>query len=79
MVCGVNFDIDKRYKIKDAVGQGAFGTVVSAIDTEADESEQNEVAIKKIDSAFESTGIMLRTLRELKILRLLEHENLIGI
>jgi len=53
--------------------------VVSAIDTEADESEQNEVAIKKIDSAFESTGIMLRTLRELKILRLLEHENLIGV
>ena len=46
---------------------------------EADEADQNEVAIKKIDSAFESNGIMLRTLRELKILRLLEHENLIGI
>ena len=45
----------------------------------AEDQEDNLVAIKKIERAFEHKLFMQRTLRELKILRLLQHENIIGI
>ena len=60
------------------MGQGAYGVVVAAKDTEAEEGS-NLVAIKKIERAFEHKVFMQRTLRELKILRLLQHENIIGV
>jgi len=37
------------------------------------------IAIKKIEKAFEHKIFTKRTLRELKILRLLKHENIVGI
>jgi len=37
------------------------------------------VAIKKIEKAFDQRIYTKRTLRELKLLRLLDHENVIGI
>jgi len=37
------------------------------------------IAIKKIEKAFEHSTFTKRTLRELKILRLIQHENVIGI
>jgi serine/threonine protein kinase len=37
------------------------------------------LAIKKIEKAFEHKVFMQRTLRELKVLRLLQHENVIGL
>ena len=37
------------------------------------------VAIKKIDKAFEHKVFALRTLRELKIMRLMDHENVLSI
>lgn len=43
------------------------------------EDEQNLVAIKKIVKAFEHRVFALRTYRELKIQRLMEHENVLGI
>jgi hypothetical protein len=45
--------------------------VVAAKDLEADEPEDNLVAIKKIERAFDHKVFMQRTLRELKIQRLL--------
>lgn len=53
------------------MGQGAYGIVVAARDQESDDAENNLVAIKKIEKAFEHKVFMQRTLRELKILRLL--------
>lgn len=53
------------------MGQGAYGVVVAAKDLEAEDEENNLVAIKKIEKAFEHKVFMQRTLRELKILRLL--------
>ena len=50
--------------------------MVSAKDKTADE-ENNLVAIKKIEKAFEHRIFSVRTLRELKILRLLQHENVL--
>ncbi len=55
------------------VGSGAYGSVVSARDL-LDEGGKI-VAIKKIEKAFEHATFTKRTLREIKIMRLLEHEN----
>jgi len=73
------FEIDEKYEIIDAVGQGAYGIVVAAKDKTAVKKEKMHVAIKKIEKAFEHPLFTKRTLRELKILRLLKHENVINI
>ena len=53
---------------------------MAAKDLESEEDgEDNLVTIKKIERAFEHKVFMQRTLRELKIQRLLQHENIIGI
>ena len=39
MVIDTKFEIDKRYEIIDPIGQGAYGVVVAAKDTEAKEDE----------------------------------------
>ena len=72
-VMGVRFDVDVRYNVLDVVGQGAYGVVCAAHDEERDES----VAIKKIFNPFEHTTCAKRTLREIRLLRLLQHENII--
>lgn len=59
-----------------SVGQGAYGIVVAARD-KTNKNEDNVVAIKKIEKAFEHKIFTKRTLRELKILRLLQHENVL--
>ncbi|CAG9318191.1 unnamed protein product [Blepharisma stoltei] len=74
-ILGSNFLLDSRYEVRDTVGSGAYGVVVSARDTVSGEL----VAIKKIEKAFEHSTFTKRTLRELIILRLLEHENVIRI
>lgn len=79
VIMGTRFDIDEKFEIIDAIGQGAYGVVVAAKDHKAPDPENNLVAIKKIEKAFEHKIFTKRTLRELKILRLLKHENVIGI
>lgn len=79
MVLGSKFEVDKRYEIIDPVGSGAYGVVVAAKDLEAEDQENNLVAIKKIEKAFEHKVFAQRTLRELKIMRLMQHDNVIGI
>lgn len=76
---GTEFEVDKRYEIIDPIGQGAYGVVVAARDLEAGKDEQGLVAIKKIVKAFEHRVFSLRTYRELKIQRLLDHENVLSI
>ena len=46
-------------------------------DDEAEEQEDEMVAIKKIVLANFTAGMIRRTLREIKILRLLQHENML--
>lgn len=70
-VSGNKFEIDEQYEIIEAMGQGAYGIVVAVRDLLAEDPEDNLVAIKKIERAFEHKLFMQRTLRELKILRLL--------
>jgi len=49
--------------------------VVAAKDKKAKDPENDLVAIKKIEKAFEHKVFTKRTLRELKMLRLMNHEN----
>jgi len=76
-VLGVRFELPPCFEIVDALGSGAYGTVVAAKET--DDNVESFVAIKKIERAFEHKVFAQRTLRELKIMRLLEHENILSI
>jgi serine/threonine protein kinase len=64
-----------RYKVLDPIGQGAYGVVCAVVDM----ATGHQYAIKKIENAFEHTTFTKRTLRELRILRNLRHENVIDI
>ncbi|KAL3652726.1 Mitogen-activated protein kinase 4 [Castilleja foliolosa] len=57
------------------LGRGAYGLVCAAINKETNE----EIAIKKIGNAFNNRIDAKRTLREIKLLRHLDHENVIAI
>ncbi|GBG76729.1 hypothetical protein CBR_g22947 [Chara braunii] len=75
-VCGNMFEVPTKYipPIRP-IGRGAYGIVCSAINTETGE----DVAIKKIGNAFENRVDAKRTLREIKLLRHMDHENVIAI
>eukprot|EP01018_Ginkgo_biloba_P010925 Gb_12952 [translate_table: standard] len=64
-----------RYKIQEVVGKGSYGVVCSAIDTHTGE----KVAIKKINGIFEHVSDATRILREIKLLRLLRHPDVVEI
>ncbi|KAL5764196.1 hypothetical protein ACOSP7_016549 [Xanthoceras sorbifolium] len=57
------------------VGRGAYGIVCSATDS----STKEEVAIKKIGNAFDNRIDAKRTLREIKLLCHMDHENVVKI
>nr|GMC52258.1 mitogen-activated protein kinase homolog NTF3 [Ipomoea batatas] len=69
------FEIDTKYVPIKPIGRGAYGIVCSSINRETNE----KVAIKRIHNAFENRVDALRTLRELKLLRHLKHENVIAL
>jgi hypothetical protein len=58
-----------------AIGKGAYGVVCSAKNALTGE----KVAIKKIGNAFDNLTDARRTLREIKLLRHLRHENIIAV
>ncbi|KAH9298666.1 hypothetical protein KI387_030348 [Taxus chinensis] len=64
-----------RYQIQEVVGKGSYGIVGSAIDTHTGE----RVAIKKINDVFEHVSDATRILREIKLLRLLRHPDIVEI
>ncbi|EPS73375.1 hypothetical protein M569_01377, partial [Genlisea aurea] len=64
-----------RYKIVEIVGKGSYGVVCAAIDTHTG----GKVAIKKITDIFEHLSDALRILREIKLLRLLRHPDIVEI
>ncbi|KAL9259739.1 Mitogen-activated protein kinase homolog NTF3-like protein [Drosera capensis] len=69
------FEVDTKYVPIKPIGRGAYGVVCSSVNRETNE----KVAIKKINNAFENRVDALRTLRELKLLRHLRHENVINL
>jgi len=75
MVCGNLFEVDAKYTPIKPIGKGAYGVVCSARNTESEE----KIAIKKIGNAFDNAIDAKRTLREIKLLRHMLHENVIQI
>mmetsp|Transcript_19953 Transcript_19953/g.43666 ORF Transcript_19953/g.43666 Transcript_19953/m.43666 type:complete len:378 (-) Transcript_19953:354-1487(-) len=69
------FEIDLKYVPIKAIGKGAYGVVCSARNTDTGE----KCAIKKITNAFDNVTDARRTLREIKLLRHLSHENIISV
>lgn len=63
------------YQIQEVIGKGSYGVVCSAIDTHTGE----KVAIKKINDIFEHVSDATRILREVKLLRLLRHPDIVEI
>jgi mitogen-activated protein kinase 1/3 len=76
-IAGTSFgpEVSDRYKLIKPIGHGAYGVVISAEDCES----RNKVAIKKISKAFDDLVDAKRILREIKLLRQLNHDNIIGI
>eukprot|EP00850_Spirogloea_muscicola_P019508 SM000192S04903 [mRNA] locus=s192:162255:164345:+ [translate_table: standard] len=75
-VFGNAFDVHPKYVPPfRPIGRGAYGIVCSAVNAET----QEEVAIKKIANAFDNRIDAKRTLREIKLLRHMDHENVIAI
>ncbi|KAL3682807.1 hypothetical protein R1sor_000829 [Riccia sorocarpa] len=64
-----------RYQIQEVIGKGSYGVVCSAIDTHTGE----KVAIKKINDIFEHVSDATRILREIKLLRLLRHPDIVEV
>ncbi|KAJ0987694.1 hypothetical protein J5N97_006050 [Dioscorea zingiberensis] len=75
-VFGNLFEISSKYKPPIMpIGRGAYGIVCSVMNTESGEM----VAMKKIANAFDNHMDAKRTLREIKLLKHLDHENVIAI
>ncbi|XP_016495388.1 mitogen-activated protein kinase 9-like isoform X1 [Nicotiana tabacum] len=64
-----------QYEIQEVVGKGSYGVVAAAVDTHTGE----KVAIKKIDNVLEHVSEATRILREIKLLRLLRHPDIVEI
>ena len=73
MVSGEKFEVDSRYTPISPLGSGAFGVVCACHDSVSGE----KVAIKKVKNAFSDARDAKMLLREIKLLRHLNHENVI--
>ncbi|XP_041860935.1 STKc_p38 domain-containing protein [Melanotaenia boesemani] len=67
------WDVPERYTALNPVGSGAYGTVCSSIDQKTKE----KVAIKKLHRPFQSLIHAKRAYREVRLLRHIQHENVI--
>ncbi|CAL5433168.1 unnamed protein product [Camellia sinensis] len=75
-VYGNLFEVSHKYvpPIRP-IGRGAYGIVCAAVNSETHE----EIAIKKIGNAFDNQIDAKRTLREIKLLCHMDHENILAI
>ncbi|XP_073741032.1 mitogen-activated protein kinase 13 isoform X1 [Callorhinus ursinus] len=69
------WELPKTYVSPTHVGSGAYGAVCSAIDKRSGE----KVAIKKLSRPFQSEIFARRAYRELRLLKHMQHENVIGL
>ncbi|XP_026790972.2 mitogen-activated protein kinase 14B isoform X2 [Pangasianodon hypophthalmus] len=69
------WEVPERYKNLAPVGSGAYGSVCSAYDVKTG----LKVAVKKLSRPFQSIIHAKRTYRELRLLKHMKHENVIGL
>lgn len=70
---GCDFTVDAKYTPGKLLGKGSYGVVASAYD----EEKKRKVAIKCVPKVFDDEVDALRVLREIKLLRRLNHPNII--
>ena len=63
----------QKYEIMSPIGEGAYGVVLKCKDVESD----TYVAIKKFKDADDDELTRKTTMREVKILKMLAHENIV--
>jgi len=76
------WEVPERYINLSPVGSGAYGQVCSAMDSSSGPQSDGtclKVAIKKIARPFQSAVHAKRTYRELRMLKHMTHENIIGL
>lgn len=71
----VKFKVPSNYQLVKKVGSGAYGTVASFTDIKTNQ----KIAVKKITDAFHDLVDGKRILREVKLLRTFNHDNIISI
>uniref|UniRef100_A0A8C5BB30 mitogen-activated protein kinase n=1 Tax=Gadus morhua TaxID=8049 RepID=A0A8C5BB30_GADMO len=69
------WEVPERYQNLTPVGSGAYGSVCSAYDVVLRE----KVAVKKLSRPFQSLIHSRRSYRELRLLKHMKHENVIGL
>ncbi|KAK7119858.1 hypothetical protein R3I94_021634 [Phoxinus phoxinus] len=69
------WEMPERYQGLSPVGSGAYGSVCSALDVKTG----LRVAVKKLSRPFQSIIHAKRTYRELRLLKHMKHENVIGL
>uniref|UniRef100_A0A8C1FZ68 mitogen-activated protein kinase n=1 Tax=Cyprinus carpio TaxID=7962 RepID=A0A8C1FZ68_CYPCA len=69
------WEVPERYKDLKQVGSGAYGTVCYAFDRRTGA----KVAIKKLHRPFQSDLFAKRAYRELRLLKHMKHDNVIGL
>mmetsp|Transcript_9243 Transcript_9243/g.6592 ORF Transcript_9243/g.6592 Transcript_9243/m.6592 type:complete len:89 (+) Transcript_9243:148-414(+) len=72
---GTTFIVDDKFEYIKQIGHGAYGVVCSAFDRTKD----TKVAIKKVGKAFEDLIDAKRIVREIKLLKFFDHENIIAL
>ncbi|KAL4659365.1 mitogen-activated protein kinase 12-like isoform X1 [Arapaima gigas] len=72
---GTEWRVPERYTDLRQVGTGAYGTVCSATDRRTG----TRVAIKKLHRPFQSELFAKRAYRELRLLKHMKHDNVIGL
>ncbi|XP_034032887.1 mitogen-activated protein kinase 12 [Thalassophryne amazonica] len=70
-----SWEVPERYRDLKQVGTGAYGTVCSAVDSRTG----TKVAIKKLYRPFQSEIFAKRAYRELRLLKHMKHDNVIGL
>lgn len=75
-VSGEYFCVDQRYKLIKVLGRGAYGVVCSANDEKLNGSK---VAVKKIANVFDDLTDAKRIIREIRLMKMMKHENILGI
>uniref|UniRef100_A0A8C5HYS4 mitogen-activated protein kinase n=1 Tax=Gouania willdenowi TaxID=441366 RepID=A0A8C5HYS4_GOUWI len=69
------WEVPERYQNLSPVGSGAYGSVCSSFDVKTG----LKVAVKKLSRPFQSIIHAKRTYRELRLLKHMKHENVIGL
>jgi mitogen-activated protein kinase 1/3 len=71
----LKFHIPTKYQLTKLLGRGSYGVVCSGINNETGE----KVAIKKVIKLFREKSETKRLLREIRLLKFFNHDNIIKV